>query len=174
MRLLSSLGGALGVVLVVVVIVLVNGGYVYRTQCPHLQGSTETSWSYHINDIAPYVGYSRSGCQVHTATRLALDWVGVWKLHAATAPTANSAPGNSSATGHQSEYTASQRTFMQTHCVNSGKPESFCKCAMAELTRAFTPSELGQISAVTRYDELPSELASRAHDVNTAIASDCH
>lgn len=169
MRLVRSVTGVLGAVLAALVIVLVNGGYVYRTQCPHIQGSTETSWSYHINDIVPYFGYSRTGCEVHTASRLALDWVGVWKLHSATTPPASSSP-----TGHQSEYTASQRTFMNTHCVNAGKSESFCTCATAELTRAFTPSELGQISAVTRYDQLPSGLASRAYDENTAIAQDCH
>jgi hypothetical protein len=129
----------------------------------------ETSWSYRISAILPYVGYSRPGCQVHTATRLALDWMGIWKLHPAEAATAN--PNQ---VGHRSEYTRAERTFMQAHCVQAGKSASFCECATAELTRAFTPSELGQISAVRRYDQLPASLASRAHDENAAIAQDCH
>src|SRR5581483_9941142 len=103
MRLLHSITGVVVSVPVLLVVLAINGGYVYRTRCPHIQGSTETSWSYRIYEILPYIGYSRTGCQVHTATRVALDWVGLWKLPSAQ-PVAAGAPS----TGHQGEYTGDQ------------------------------------------------------------------
>ena len=159
--------GAATAVSVLVVLLVVNGGYVYRTQCPHVDGSTETSWRYGISDIVPYVGYSQSGCQVHTATRLLLDAIGIWKLHDPT-PSTTGAPS-----GHQSEYTSVMRASMQSHCVSSGKAASFCRCATDELTRAFSPVELSQISSASRFDQLPSALARRARDETSAINQDC-
>ena len=59
---------------------VVNAGYVYRTRCVEPDGSTVTGWSYRPNDVVPYVGYSRSGCQVDTAVRVGLSALGVWKI----------------------------------------------------------------------------------------------
>ena len=149
-------------------ILLVNGGYVYRTQCPQVGGSIETDWTYRIYAVVPYLGYSRSGCEVHTATRIALDAIGVWKIH--NAPSAVAAI----TTDHRGEYTAQQRAGMQANCVGKDKSASFCQCAMDELARRFTPADLSQISAVTRYDQLPADLAKRASDATKAITQGCH
>jgi hypothetical protein len=56
-----------------------HGGYMYRTECPRARGLTETEWSYRVYLVFPYV-YSRSGCETHTATRVAFDAVGIWKM----------------------------------------------------------------------------------------------
>ncbi len=161
----GSLFGIASVVLIGAAILLLNGGYVYRTQCPRVGGSTETDWSYRIFAIVPYLGYSRSGCQVHTATRIALDAVGIWKLHDRSSSV--------NVADHRGEYTIKQDASMDAHCVSAGKSRSFCVCARDELTRRFTPNELSQISSVTRFDQLPAGLARRASDVTKAIDQGC-
>jgi hypothetical protein len=75
----GALAGLVGIVGVAVLIATINGGYVYRVQCPQA-GHTETEWTYRWESVVPYIGYSREGCTTHTATRLALDKVGVWEL----------------------------------------------------------------------------------------------
>jgi hypothetical protein len=90
---LGSLIGSLSALGVLGLVVLVNGGYVYRTSCPRADGHVETSWQWRINDVIPYLGYSVSDCQSHTATRELLSAVGVWKLrsHISTSTAANQA-----------------------------------------------------------------------------------
>ena len=167
--LVRGLAGVVSGAAILVAVLLANGGYVYRTQCPHLGGSTETDWSYRIYAIFPYIGYSRTGCEVHTATRIALDAIGLWKIH-----DVGTAPPTVAATDHRGEYSKAVTTSMQTHCVSTGKSASFCGCAMNELTRDFSPTELAQISSVTRFDQLPTGLAQRASVDTTAIDQDCH
>ncbi len=72
----SLLGGAA----VIVALVLVNGGYVYKTTCPLASGGSQTSWTYGINDIVPYIRKTKAPCYSHTGTRLALSWVGIRPL----------------------------------------------------------------------------------------------
>src|SRR5262245_11244865 len=122
----GSLAGIAGGVLVVIVILAINGGYVYRTQCPRVGGSTETDWTYHIYSVVPFFGYSRSGCEVHTAPRVALDAIGIWKLGGSGEALAATAPD------HRDEYTAEQRTQIASHCVDTGKSMSFCECVADE------------------------------------------
>jgi hypothetical protein len=72
---------ALGVGAFVLFALLVNGGYVYRTKCPLPSGGTETSWTYGINDVLPYIRSTSAPCKSHTGTRLALSEVGVFPIH---------------------------------------------------------------------------------------------
>jgi hypothetical protein len=76
--------GFLGGVAVVVAFLLINGGYVYKTTCPLASGSSETSWTYNILDIIPYTRDTKPPCSSHTATRLALSWIGIWPLEHGT------------------------------------------------------------------------------------------
>jgi hypothetical protein len=123
MRVLGGLG-ALGVVLLVLA---VNGGFVYRTQCAGASGSTETNWTYKINQVIPYIGYSKTGCEAHTATRIALDKVGIWKLHHSTA-----------AVDHTPEYTAANVATISKGCSNTGAKVSFCDC-FARIVSRYVP-----------------------------------
>jgi hypothetical protein len=166
MRLLAALGTLATGTAVLLAIVAINGGYVYRTQCLHVGGSTESSWSWRINDLIPYLGYSRSGCEVHTATRWALDAVGVWSIKSESVTAAESID-------HRGDYTANQHASMQANCEGKGSSTSFCLCAMDELTRRFPLAELQQISSVTRFDQLPGDLGQRASAATSAISQDC-
>lgn len=76
----GAVASLVSLTLVVGTIAAVNGGYVYRVECPTPQGTTETEWTYRIMNILPYVGYSRPGCEVHTATRVALSKIGIWEI----------------------------------------------------------------------------------------------
>jgi hypothetical protein len=67
--------GLIGGAIVLAIVLLVNGGYVYRTKCARAGSSVETECSCQIFSFIPYSGYSRSGCEVHSSTRVALD---VW------------------------------------------------------------------------------------------------
>lgn len=86
---MTRIAGLLSGVAVVLVIVLVNGGYVYKTTCQQPNGSTTTGWDYRINDVIPYFGFSQSGCKAHTATREVLSAIGLWKLNSGPASTDN-------------------------------------------------------------------------------------
>jgi hypothetical protein len=79
--LLRALGVVGGVVGFVVIFLFINGGYVYRTKCPLPSGGTQTSWTYGINDVIPYVRSTSAPCKSHSGTRLALSAVGVWPIH---------------------------------------------------------------------------------------------
>jgi hypothetical protein len=167
MRWVTSLAG-LGVALVLVtVFIFVNGGYVYRTQCPRVGGSVETDWTYQINAILPYIGYSRSNCAVHTATRVALDAVGVWKIDDAVS-------SSSAMTDHTGDYTAAQIDGAKANCVQKGQGVTFCGCAIDELVRRFSPREFALISVATKYEELPGDLARRAQQAFSAVNQGCH
>jgi len=72
--------GFLGGVAVVVALLLVNGGYVYKTTCPLASGGSQSSWTYGINDIIPYIRKTSPPCRSHTGTRLALSGIGIWPL----------------------------------------------------------------------------------------------
>jgi hypothetical protein len=160
---LGWVASALGVVIVLGVLALINGGFVYRTECPRVAGSVETEWTWRIFSVVPYIGYSRSGCETHTATRVALDALGIWKLDRNRALTAD----------HRREYAPDNLTAMKNQCVANGESMSFCDCAMDELARRFTPSELSQITAVTQLDSLPSDLGHRASDAFKTVERDC-
>lgn len=83
---MEFLGRFLAGAVVVVAVVLVNGGYVYETTCPLASGATQSSWTYGINDIIPYIRSTTPPCYSHTATRLALSWVGIAPLSHSTRP----------------------------------------------------------------------------------------
>lgn len=117
MRLLSGLGALVGFVLVALLVLAVNGGYVYRTQCAGANGSTETDWTYKIDQVIPYLGYSKTGCASHSATRVALDAVGIWRLH-----------HSATAVDHTAEYTTAEIAQISSGCVNTGAKQSFCDC----------------------------------------------
>jgi hypothetical protein len=80
-RALALLGG----VAFFVAIVLINGGYIYKTTCPTPTGGSESSWSYNIDDVIPYSRSAPAPCSTHSVSRLALSWTGIWSLgHTAT------------------------------------------------------------------------------------------
>jgi hypothetical protein len=72
---------ALGVIGFVVIVLFFNTGYVYRTKCPLPSGGTQTSWTFGIDDVIPYIRSTSAPCKSHTGTRLALNEVGVWPIH---------------------------------------------------------------------------------------------
>jgi hypothetical protein len=78
---MGSLAKLAGGIAFVAAVLLINGGYVYRTQCPLASGGTQTSWTYGINDILPYIRQTSAPCHSHTGTRLALDTLGVYRIH---------------------------------------------------------------------------------------------
>jgi len=124
MRLLAGLGGVLTFMVIALLVVAINGGYVYRTQCAGAGGSTETDWSYKINQVIPYIGYSKTGCETHTATSVILNSVGIWKFHSST-----------TAIDHTSEYTAADVAKISSGCVNTGSTQSFCDCFARTVAR---------------------------------------
>jgi len=116
---LGSLIGSLSALGILGLVVLVNGGYVYRTSCPRADGRVETSWQWRINDVIPYLGYSVSDCQSHTATRELLSAVGIWKLN-----------GHVSSSGAANQEAAAQlgsikdRIGLMDIRINAVKPSS--------------------------------------------------
>jgi len=149
---------------VVAVLVLVNGGYAYRAQCPGGSEATETSWSYRIADVVPYKGFSRPGCSVHSAARVGLDAIGLWRIPDTAAAVVS---------GHTAEYRPEQIEQAKERCVKAGEEESFCDCAMDELTRRFSPREFQQISSAAQYEDLPGSLARRAERTVAAVSRGC-
>jgi hypothetical protein len=77
-RILGSLVGVVGVALIVLAFLLVNGGYIYETKCPLASGGTQKSWTYAIDDLVPYIRQTSAPCTSHSGTRLALSAVGIW------------------------------------------------------------------------------------------------
>jgi hypothetical protein len=92
----STIAGLLTGAGVVLVLLLVNGGFVYKTTCPLASGGTQTSWTWAINDIIPYTRSTSPPCSSHTATRLLLSTVGAWPLHRATASASDDSTTTSS------------------------------------------------------------------------------
>ena len=96
------LGIAAGSV-VVLVLLVVNGGYVYKTTCPNSGGSETTSWVYGIDDVLPYTRSTSPPCYSHTATRLLLSSIGIAPLKAASASTSGSSDAKSGVPGSLKE-----------------------------------------------------------------------
>jgi len=88
----------IGALTVAALFLLVNGGYVYKTQCPLPGGSVTASWTYGINDILPYIRTTSAPCVSHTGTRLALSALSIWPLHSAHQPATSSSNTDSAAT----------------------------------------------------------------------------
>jgi len=65
---------------VVLALLVVNGGYVYKTTCPNASGGSTTGWTYGINDVLPYIRTTSAPCSSHTATRLLVSAVGIAPL----------------------------------------------------------------------------------------------
>ncbi|TMC50039.1 MAG: hypothetical protein E6J20_17635 [Chloroflexi bacterium] len=81
LMIIPLIGGAL----FFLAVIAINGGYVYKTTCPRPTGGNDSSWSYNIDDIVPYTRTVSPPCSTHSASRLALSWVGIWSLgHGAT------------------------------------------------------------------------------------------
>jgi hypothetical protein len=168
-RILGALSGVLGGAIAVLAILLLNGGYVYRTQCPRADGSTETTWSYKLDLAIPYIGYSRSGCESHTATRVGLDAAGLWKIRKESAPAIQD---------HSLEYSDSDVSTMTRNCVNTGESRKFCSCVAKEMIRRLSLTEYNQAAlaiqgGATTYDELPSSIQQKMHDITYVAEHDC-
>jgi hypothetical protein len=169
-RVLGAIGGLLGVVGVVAVFALVNGGYVYRVECPRSGGSTETEWTYRWQSVIPYIGYDRSGCETHSGTRVALDAVGVWKLGGDS--------GGSGQADHSSEYSRESVAAFVDGCVAQGESRSFCECTANEITIRLSPTELQRVAlamqgGATKFDQLPEDIRSKTRDAASAAEKDC-
>lgn len=81
----NSIVSLVGGVALLLTLLLVNGGYIYKTSCPLSSGGTQTNWTYGIDDIVPYVRSTSPPCSDHTGTRLLLSAVGIWPLGKGTA-----------------------------------------------------------------------------------------
>jgi hypothetical protein len=165
---LGGLGALLAVIGVLLVVALVNGGYLYRVECPR-GGGTETEWTYRWFSVIPYVGYDRSGCETHSATRVALDAIGLWKID------------NDDSTAdadHSSEYPQALVSEMVDACVASGESRAFCGCAYDEITRRLSPTEFERLAialqgGAQRFEELPEDLRRKVSDATVAAEADC-
>jgi len=157
--------GLVGALVVIVAVLLANGGYAYRSQCPQASGSVETSWSYQISSVVPYLRYSRSGCAVHSATRVGLAKLGIWKI--------SDGHGATGTVDHTSEWTDLQLAKGRARCIGNGSSYAFCSCVITELAKRFTPDEATQVSTAKRLDQLPAGLARRARLATAAIDDEC-
>lgn len=170
----AVLGGVLGLgtmLLFIVVFLLVNGGYVYRTDCARAGGTTEREWTYSWNGLFPYIGYSRSGCDTHSGTRVALDAVGLWKID-------GDGSGEAPDEDHSAEYSPGQIDAGVDGCVGTGRTRSFCECAFAELTARISPAEFNAAanaisSGDEAYADLPESLRKKVRDADVAAERDC-
>jgi hypothetical protein len=169
-RVLGVLAGLLGAAAIVLVIALVNGGYIYRVECPRAGGSTETEWTYRWNSVIPYVGYDRSGCETHSGTRVALDAIGLWSI--------DDDPGRREAEDHSSEFPPEAVAAMKANCSAGGESRAFCDCAFDELTIRLSPDEVQQLAdairgGATTFEELPDDLRAKVTDAAAAAENDC-
>jgi hypothetical protein len=162
-RLLAGLGGVLTFVVVALLVVAVNGGYVYRTQCAGAGGSIETNWSYKINQVIPYIGYSKAGCDTHTATRVALNSVGIWKFH--SSPTA---------IDHTSEYTAANVAQLSSQCVSTGSTQSFCDCVARTVARYVSLNDYNaSVAKIQSGDRKMADLPKSMQQATAITKRDC-
>jgi hypothetical protein len=171
LRVLAALVSAIGVGLVIVVVVVLNAGFVYRVECPRAGGSTETEWTYRWQSLFPYIGYSRSGCESHTATRVALDAVGLWAID-------DGEGGNDQSSDHSSEYPPDLLASMVDGCVSDGESREFCQCALDEFTLRVSAEEAQSVAeafrtGAARYDELPEGVRGKVQDAVVAAETDC-
>lgn len=65
---------------VLLLFVFANGGYVWRDDCMTARGSVETSYSYRINQLVPYLAPSEPGCSYYSGTRVLASAVGFWEI----------------------------------------------------------------------------------------------
>lgn len=118
---MTRIAGFFSAFAVVLVIVLVNGGYVYKTTCQQPNGSTTTGWEYRINDVVPYFGFSQSGCTAHTATREVLSAIGLWKLKSGTSR-GDTANAHAAALELRTDKTRSDRLDRQVLAIRPSQP----------------------------------------------------
>lgn len=168
---LAAVGASLlGVVFVVFAFALVNGGYVYKVECPRAGGSTETEWTYRWNSVIPYIAYSRSGCETHSATRVALDSIGVWKL--------DGSDSSGPAEDHSAEYPAKVVEASIAGCVRTGESRSFCECASDEITTRLSAEQFNELatamnSGAESYEDFPESIRDDVRDAVAASERDC-
>lgn len=155
----------IGLAVAVLVVGLVTGGYVRRVECPRVNGSTETDWTFRYQQVLPYLGYERTGCRVTSATRVVLDKVGIWDL----GPSLK----ENTAVDHTGEYPVGFLTTAIRGCVSGGESREFCGCAMPEAMRRLAPSDLQLMQGATRYDQLPDRLAGDLRALEGAVERDC-
>lgn len=170
MRLLAALGSVILGAGVLVIIALVNGGYVYRVECPRAGGSTETEWTYRWNSVIPYVGYERSGCETRPSTRVALDAVGLWKLDADSAPDRDA--------DHSSDYPPELVSAMVDNCAAGDESRAFCECASNEITLRLSVTEFEQVAVAMQagsggFSDVPEDLRDKVRDATLAAEPDC-
>ncbi len=71
----------IGGLVAVLVIALINGGYVYRTKWATGDGHVRTHWTYELFNFIPYIGTSETGCETHSGTHVALSALGIFPIH---------------------------------------------------------------------------------------------
>lgn len=169
MRVIAAIGSVLGVLLFASFFVGVNAGYVYRTECPRQGGSTETEWTHHFQQVIPYVGFSRSGCETHSATRIGFDKLGIMKIHRSVAV----APVD-----HRPEYSEANISSIAKGCVNTGSTQAFCDCMAQEMATRISPVDYNRVATAFQagaksYSDLPSDLADDMRAVAEVADRDC-
>lgn len=76
----ASLAAALSFVAVGLFILVVNGGFVWRSDCVTSRGTVETSYRYSLVQLLPYLAPSQSGCTYYSGTRVVASTIGFWKI----------------------------------------------------------------------------------------------
>lgn len=169
-KLLQVLGALLAGAAMLSVIAVVNAGYVYRTECPRAGGTTEREWTYRWNLFIPYIGYSRTGCESHTATRVLLDALGVWKI--------KDQATSQAVENHSSEHEPALVAAYEAKCVRSGATATACRCVIAELVQRLSPAELEAFAVaskrgVRRFDDFPAPLGEKLRAISVTVERDC-
>lgn len=81
LRVVSLLGGLVAAACVLVLALAVNGGLAYRIDCAADNGGVARHWSYEWNQPIPYLlAPTQTGCEVHSATRLLVSSLGLFRV----------------------------------------------------------------------------------------------
>src|SRR6266508_2071649 len=131
---------------------LLNGGYVYKTSCPLASGGTQTTWTYGIDDILPYIRHTSEPCTAHTGTRLVLSAIGIAPLgnHGAEAR-ADARSGLAKITADQKELQALDGR-MEAFRREEGRPVSDAE-ALADDYHKLLDKARGQQPSSAKGDE---------------------
>lgn len=170
MKIVGLFVGLLVSVIILAGFTLLNGGYVYRVECPKVGGTTEVFWKYTILDSPVPYTYSRSGCEVYSGTRLALSAIGILELRHDDM--------DMNYVDHLSEHSLEVINMMKASCISEGNSEDYCTCAIEELARRLSPAEIAVVAEAVaagaeRYDDLPDSVREKARDAVAAIETDC-
>lgn len=156
---------------VILALLVVNGGYVYKTTCPNASGGSTTGWTYGINDVLPYIRTTSAPCSSHTATRLLVSAVGIAPLgHHASFSAADMRKNQTLATTLGSVNAAINREYATERAMTGTVRKLVKTNRQAGITFVETVMTLGS----ARFEDLSKRVdrAPDAPDANLTRASD--